>query len=68
MGAQAVQGVAVGVEFVGPLLRDLGQRPALVAGALDGLVVHIGEVADVLHLARVLQFEEPADDVVDDER
>ncbi len=66
---QAAERVAVGVEFVGPLFRDVGERTPLVARALDGLVVDVGQVADVLHLVLAeLQLEQPADDVVDDER
>ncbi len=68
VGAQAVEGVAVGVKFVGPLFGDLGERAALLAGAADGLVVHVGEVADVLHLVLAeLEFEQATEEVVDHE-
>jgi len=68
VGREAVQRGAVGVEFVGPLPGDLGERAVFVAGALDGFVVDVGEIANVFHLVGAeLEFEEAAEDVVDDE-
>ena len=62
---EAVERGAVGVELVGPLFGDLGQGAAFLARAADGLVVHVGEVADVLHLVLAeLEFEEAAQEVV----
>ena len=64
----AVERRAVGVEFVGPLSGEIAERALLLLRTADGLVVDVGDVADVLHLARTeLQFEQAADDVVDDE-
>ncbi len=68
VGTQTVQRVAVGVELVGPLLGDLGECAVLLAGAADGLVVDVGDVADVLHLVGAeLELEHAAQEVVDDE-
>jgi hypothetical protein len=68
VGTQAVQRVAVGVELVGPLFCDLGERAFLLLGLADGAVVDVGEVADVLHLVLAeLELEEAAEDIVDDE-
>jgi hypothetical protein len=68
VGAQAIEGVAIGVEFVGPLLGDFGERALFLLGLTDGAVVDVGEVADVFHLVLAeLEFEEAAEDVVDDE-
>jgi hypothetical protein len=51
-----------------PLFSHLGERAAFFAGALDGLVVDVSEIADVFHLVGAeLELEEAAEDVVDDE-
>ena len=66
--AQAVERVAIGVELVGPLLGDLGERAFLLLRLADGAIVDVGEIADVLHLVRAeLQLEQAAEHVVDDE-
>lgn len=36
VGAKAVEGVAIGVEFIGPLFGDFGERAVFFAGAADG--------------------------------
>ena len=67
--AQAVEGVAILVELLGQLPRDFPERPSLLAGPADGLVVDVGEIPDVTHLLRTeFELEQRADDVVDEER
>jgi hypothetical protein len=66
VGREAIERGAIGVELGGPLLGDGGERAALLAGAADGFVVHIGEVAHVLHLAGEFEVEEAAEEIVDD--
>jgi hypothetical protein len=54
--------------LLGPLLGDFGERAFFLLGLADGAVVDVGEVADVFHLVLAeLEFEEAAEDVVDDE-
>src|SRR5690606_17919227 len=68
VGRQAVEGGAVGVEFVGPFLGDGGERAAFLAGAVDGLVVHVGEVAHVVVLVGdKFELDQAAVVIVDDD-
>ena len=64
---QAVECGAVGVEFIGPLLGHDAEWAAFFPGAADGFVVHVGEVAHVLHLAGELQVKQAAEEVIDHE-
>ncbi len=66
-GRRQLSGRAVGVEELGPFPGDLGQGPFLGARLADRAVVDVGQVAHVLHLARELELEQPAQDVVEDE-
>jgi hypothetical protein len=47
---QQAERKAVGMELIGPLLREVAQRLARGEGAADGLIVDVRDVADVLHL------------------
>jgi hypothetical protein len=67
MGRQETEGLAVGMELVGPGLREGAERLAGGLGPADGLVVDVGDVADVLHL-QAGDLEGAAQDVLDGER
>ena len=69
MGWQAVEGGAVGVKNIRPLLGDLGERAFFLLGLANGAVVDVRQVADVPHLVRAeLELEQAAQDIVHDER
>ena len=55
--------VAVGVEFGRPLGAEILQRDALLHRGTDRLVVHVGDVTDMLH-GHTVEFQRPAKDVL----
>ena len=64
---QETEGLAVRMEFIGPTLGEGGERLAGGLGPADGLVVDVGDIADVLHL-QAGDLEGAAQDVLDGER
>lgn len=69
MRRETIQRGAIGVKFVGPLLRDFTQRARLVACSLDRFVVNVSEIPNVLHFVGAeFQFEQAAKHIVYDER
>ena len=56
---EAIEGGAIGVKLRGPFGCDLGQRTFFFAGAADGFVVDVGEVAHVTNLVGAeVEFEQ----------
>ena len=67
MRGQESEGRAVGMKLVGPLLGEVAERLAGCLRAADGLIVDVGDIADVLHL-ETRDLEGAAQDVLDGER
>src|SRR5665213_3067958 len=66
MRRKTVEGGAIGVKFIGPLAGDRCERKVFLEGLADGAIIHIGEIADMLHLVLPeLEFEQTADYIVD---
>src|ERR1035438_2985807 len=65
--SSAVERHTVGVEQIRPFPGDFGQGAALLPGLSDRAVVHVRQVAHVLHLPGELKLEKAAEDIVDDE-
>lgn len=61
--------VAVLVELGGPMPSHFDERPTFFAGSADRLVVHVGEISDMLHPTySKLTIDQTPDQIVDDER
>jgi len=66
VGRQAIQGGAVGMEAPGPATRELGEALPGLDRATDGLVVDVGDVADVPG-GQAVEFQHAPQDVLNHE-
>jgi len=63
MRRQKIEGGAVLAKLFRPLAGEVAQRDALFLGTADGLVVNIGDIANMAHLHAV-ELEHAAEDIL----